>query len=84
MMPNMRIGRKVFKKEFPRSSDFSPHHSLHRQKSHQRAGQNRNQSDAGKTIQWPRNFLRISPPFCQKIRATPINAPPAMMPEATG
>ena len=34
--------------------------------------------------QWPKNFWSISPPFCQKIIATPIKAPPAITPDATG
>ena len=35
-------------------------------------------------LQWPRNFRSISGPFCQKMIATPIKAPPAITPDATG
>ena len=35
-------------------------------------------------FQWPNSFRQISPPFCQKMMATPISAPPAITPEATG
>ena len=38
----------------------------------------------GKQLQWPKNLWSISPPFCQKMIATPINAPPAITPDAIG
>ncbi len=45
---------------------------------------NLGQLQAPPPLQWPRNLCHISGPFCQKIIATPMSAPPAITPEATG
>ncbi len=49
-----------------------------------RDGWAENELSQRKLTQCPSSLCHISGPFCQKISATPINAPPAITPEAMG